>query len=90
MDSGGRAAPRKPLPSSHQLVRDTGEVEDRNRLVKFVLLGTALSGVMIALNYFASATAIVRHPALAIPLGLLAGFGGAAGLLASPWGESSK
>jgi hypothetical protein len=64
--------------------------DENHRVLKFILLGTVFSGIMIALNYFASATAIVRHPAVAVPLGLLAGFGGAAGLVASLWGEPTE
>ena len=66
-------------------------LNDENfRFLKFMLLGTVFSGIMIALNYFAAATAIVRHPAVAVPLGVLAGFGGAIGLLAALWDESDE
>ncbi len=63
---------------------------ERHRLLKFLLLGAAFSGIMIALNLFASATAVVRHPAIAVPLGLLVGFAGAAGMLAWLWGDSDE
>ncbi len=63
---------------------------ERRRLLKLLLLGAAFSGIMIALNLFASATAVVRHPAIAVPLGLIVGFAGAAGMLGWLRGESDE
>ncbi len=63
---------------------------ERYRPLKFLLLGATFSAIMIVLNLFGSATAVVRHPAVAVALGLVVGFAGAAGLLAWLGAESNE